>query len=33
MIKYIRLGPASLHTGRYDGEESVVLAHQGADHV
>ena len=33
MIKYIRLGPASLHTGRYDGEENVVLAHQGADHV
>jgi cytochrome d ubiquinol oxidase subunit I len=33
MIKYIRLGPASLHTGRYDGEENVALAHQGADHV
>ncbi len=33
MIKYIRLGPASLQTGRYDGEENVALAHQGADHV
>ena len=33
MIKYIRLGPASLHTGRYDGEENVALAQQGANHV
>ncbi|MDO8415629.1 MAG: cytochrome ubiquinol oxidase subunit I [Agitococcus sp.] len=33
MIKYIRLGPASLQTGRYDGEENVALAHQGANHV
>jgi cytochrome d ubiquinol oxidase subunit I len=30
MLKYIRLGPASLHTGRYDGEEQLI---SGADHV
>ena len=26
MVKYIRLGPASLHTGKYDGEPHVVPA-------
>jgi hypothetical protein len=27
MIKYARLGPASLHTGRYDGEAAKPARH------
>lgn len=31
MIKYVRLGPASLGTGRYDGEQPVKLIHPTQD--